>query len=59
MGLRPGICPNKPFCLFLLNLKATAIHYLNVSEETQSVLGDIYEPLFCEISLVNLYADSV
>ena len=46
---------NKPFCLFLVNLKATDIHFLNVSENTQSVLGEFYEPVFCEISLATLY----
>ena len=45
----------KPFCLFLVNLKATDIHFLNVSEKTQSVLGEFYEPAFCEISLATLY----
>ena len=47
--------PNKPFCPFLVNLKATDIHFLNVSEKTQSVLGEVYEPVFCEISLATLY----
>ena len=45
---------NKPFCLFLVNLKATDIH--NVSEKTQSVLGEFYELEFCEISLATLHA---
>ena len=35
---------NKPFCMFLVNLKATDIHLHNVSEKTQSVLGESYEP---------------
>ena len=43
---------NKPFCLFLVSLKATDIQFHNVSEKTQSVLGEFYEPEFCEISLV-------
>ena len=47
--------PNKPFCLFLVNLKAIDIHFLNVSEKTQSVLGEFYEPVFREISLATLY----
>ena len=38
-----------------MNLKATDIHFLNVSEETQSVLGEFYELVFCEISLPTLY----
>ena len=38
-----------------MNLKATDIHFLNVSEKTQSVLGEFYEPVFCEISLATLY----
>ena len=46
---------NKPFCLFLVNLKAKDIHFLNVSEKTQSVLGEFYEPVFCEIFLATLY----
>ena len=28
---------------FLVNLKATDIHFLDVSEKTQSVLGEFYE----------------
>ena len=46
---------NKPFGLFLVNLKATDNHFLNVLEKTQLVLGEFYEPVFCEISLVTLY----
>ena len=46
---------NKPFGLFLVNLKATDNHFLNVLEKTQSVLGEFYEPVFCEISLATLY----
>ena len=46
---------NKPFCLFLVNSKAIDIHFLNVSEKTQSVLCEFYEPVFCEISLATLY----
>ena len=45
----------KPFCLFLVNLKATDIHFHNVPEKTQSMLGESYEPEFCEISLATLY----
>ena len=45
----------KPFCLFLVNLKATDIHFHNVPEKTQSVLRESYEPEFCEISLATLY----
>ena len=49
---------NKPFCLFLVNLKATDIQFPNVSEKTQSVLGEFYEPVFCEISLATLHTTS-
>ena len=45
----------KPFCLFLVNIKATDVHFLSVSEKTQSVFGEFYEPVFCEISLATLY----
>ena len=48
---------NKPFFLFLVNLKATGIHFHNVSEKTQSVLVESYEPEFCELSLVTLYTE--
>ena len=47
--------PNRPFCPFLVNLKATDIQFLNVSEKTQSVLGEFYETVFCAISLATLY----
>ena len=50
---------NKPFCLFLVNLKATDIHFHSVSEKIQSVFGEFYEPEFCEISLYkHLYSTS-
>ena len=48
---------NKPFCPFLMNLKATDIHFLYVSEKTQSVLDEFYEPVFCKIFLATLYTD--
>ena len=41
--------------MFLVNLNATDIDFHNVSEKTQSVLGEFYEPEFCEISLATLY----
>ena len=34
-----------------MNLKATDIHLLDVSEKTQSVLGEFYEPVLCEFSV--------
>ena len=32
-----------------------SLHFHNVSEKAQSVLGKFYEPVFCEISLATLY----
>ena len=38
-----------------MNLKATDIHFLNVSEKTQSVLREFYETVFCKFSVPTLY----
>ena len=46
---------NKLFSPFLVILKATDIHFVDVSERTQPVLGEFYEPVFCEFSVLTLY----
>ena len=39
-----------------MNLKATDIDFLNVSEKTQSVLGEFHEPVFCEFSVPTFFS---
>ena len=39
-----------------VNLKDTDIDFLDISEKTQSVLGEFYEPVFCEFSVPTFFS---
>ena len=47
---------NTNYWRVLVNLKDTDIDFLDISEKTQLVLGEFYEPVFCEFSVPTFFS---